>query len=40
MYLLARASNRDTESYPSATKVADAVSVPIVASPEAYWEKR
>ena len=30
----------DTESYPSATKVADAASAPIVTSPEAYWEKR
>ena len=30
----------DTESYPSAKKVAEAVSVPIVTSPEPYCEKR
>ena len=30
----------DTESYPSATKVAEAASAPIVMSPEPYCEKR
>lgn len=30
----------DTESYPSATKVAEAESAPIVTSPEPYCEKR